>query len=419
MSEVRVAGAKKLTLMTARCSCLQILPSSSAMSLPAHSLLLAGLLSASYFLPSLLLGDVCRWIFLVYAGLIVLSWCVPPWRGGPSELLPSPQAFALVTGATSGLGTDMSLLLAVRGWNVVLLGRDTKKLAALQKTLQNKYGSPASPRAQRFEIVEQDLGAPGAAQSAIKKLRSLGFDVPDDGATAASSAPAASAAASSSPASKHIAILVNNAGFATVEDFLVTPLSRLEEMISLHCLASVALCHQLLPGMLQRRAGRIVNVASLVGVIPSPRAAVYGATKSFLVSFTNSLRYETALKTDAMKRRGEESNLAVVLVEPGATHTGFAAQASAQSALAFRLPLISDDSKSVSRRMVAGIVDGESVIQPGLLTSVIAFVAPKMPLKFAHFVCFLLWGSGSRQQLKADFGSELAGNAHAKTEHQE
>ena len=406
-------------------------PLSCAMGLPAHSLLLAALLSASYFLPAILLGDVCRWLFLIYAALIVLSWCVPPWRGGPSELLPSPDAFALVTGATSGLGTDLSLLLAVRGWNVVLLGRDSKKLAALQKTLHNKYGSAlGTRRAQRFEVVEQDLGVPGAAQSAINNLRALGFDVPEADVaspsattTAAASSPGAAAASSAAAASrgsssKHISILVNNAGFATVEDFLATPLMRLEEMIFLHCTATVGLCHGLLPGMLKRRSGRVVNVASLVGVIPSPRAAVYGATKSFLVSFTNSLSYETALKTDAICRRGEEVNVGVVLVEPGATHTGFAEKAAAQSALAFRLPLISDESKSVSRSMVAGIIDGDALIQPGLMTSLIAFVAPKMPHKFAHFVCFLLWGSGSREQIWTDFGSAPI-PAATKTEHKD
>jgi len=171
------------------------------------------------------------------------------------------------------------------------------------------------------------------------------------------------------PATKFVDVLVNNAGFGLVSLFLSSPLVPLQRMVQCHNGAVVGLSHALLPAMLSRGRGRLANVSSMVGVLPSPRAAVYAATKAFLTSFTHSIAYEVALRVDALaaesRRAGTAApNVAVVLVAPGATRTQFAATAEAESSLIFRLPLLSQNCDDAARQMVDGILEGRTDVQP-------------------------------------------------------
>ena len=111
---------------------------------------------------------------------------------------------------------------------------------------------------------------------------------------------------------KAVDVLVNNAGFATYGRFETIPLSRQRDEVQVNCMAAVALTHLVLPDMLAKSDGVVINVASTAALQPDPYMAVYGATKSFLLSFSEALWAEN-------RRRG----IRVVALCPGATQTGF------------------------------------------------------------------------------------------------
>jgi len=205
---------------------------------------------------------------------------------------------ALVTGASSGIGAVFAQALAARGANVVLVARSEDRLLSLARRLAQEHGV-------RAEVIAADLGEPGAACSVHRRASDLGL-TPD--------------------------ILVNNAGFATYGLFESISLERQLEEMALNCRAVVELTHAALPGMLARREGTIINVASTAALQPIPHMAIYGATKAFALSFSEALWAEN-------RRRG----VRVMAVCPGATDTAFFDVVGAREA-------------AVGRRMPPGVV---------------------------------------------------------------
>lgn len=167
-------------------------------------------------------------------------------------------SYALVTGASKGLGRFFARALAARKRNLVLVARSKEKLEALAKELSNSHSIEA-------EALELNLAVPGAGLQLAQELRERDL---------------------------RIDLLVNNAGFGERGEFLELSLERQLEMIHLHNTAVVELTHKLLPAMIEASYGGIINVSSMAGFQPVPYAAVYSATKSFLTTFSMALREE-------------------------------------------------------------------------------------------------------------------------------
>lgn len=186
--------------------------------------------------------------------------------------------YALVTGASSGIGECFARALAARRHNLVLVARSKAKLESLASELRAANAIQAEP-------VEFDLGTPGAAPRLAQILhqRQLKID-----------------------------LLVNNAGFGGRGRFWDLSLGRQSEMIRLNVAAMVELTHLLLPSMLAERRGAIINVSSTSGFQPIPYNAVYAATKAFVTSFSLGLQEE--LRPYGLK---------VVTLCPGGTRTNF------------------------------------------------------------------------------------------------
>jgi len=183
-------------------------------------------------------------------------------------------AFALVTGASRGLGKSFARALALRKRNLVIVARSRFGLEALANELDHTHGVVT-------EIVAMDLAKPGAG---LELARQLG------------------------ERELHIDLVVNNAGFGERGEFLKLPLERQLEMIHLQNTAVVELTYQLLPLMSVaggKRCG-LINVSSMAGFQPVPYAAVYSAAKSFLMTFSMALREEL-----------RSSGVTVVTVCPG------------------------------------------------------------------------------------------------------
>jgi len=162
---------------------------------------------------------------------------------------------ALITGASSGIGEAFARILAARSMNLVLVARSADKLHAMAQTLCEQHGI-------RADVVPADLCGEGAAQEVYQRTQALG--VPVD-------------------------LLVNNAGFGTSGCFDTLTLEREHEEIMLNVTALVDLTHACVPEMAERKAGGVINVASIAAFQPLPYQAVYGASKAFVLSFSLAL----------------------------------------------------------------------------------------------------------------------------------
>src|SRR6266480_4553207 len=159
---------------------------------------------------------------------------------------------ALVTGASSGIGAEFARQLSQRGYEVILVARREARMRELASRLQG----PA-------HVIACDLV--NDAASLAEKVAAL--DRPVD-------------------------VLVNNAGFGTHGHLAQIDAARDAEQVRLNCEALVTLTHAFLPGMLERRRGGVINVASSAGFQPIPYESVYAATKAFAISFTDALHTE-------------------------------------------------------------------------------------------------------------------------------
>ena len=177
----------------------------------------------------------------------------------PSNSTPTP--WALVTGASAGIGAEFCHQLAARGYSIVLVARREDKLDEVAEKVRDKHGVEC-------RCIPLDLALPDASVTLCAQLESLGIEVE---------------------------FLVNNAGFGIIGSFEKVEWERHEQFLQVMLNSVCELTWLLLPGMQERGKGYIVNVASVAGLIPgAARNTLYGATKSFLVKFSESLAMENA-----------------------------------------------------------------------------------------------------------------------------
>lgn len=225
----------------------------------------------------------------------------------------------LVTGASSGIGRELAKCFAVDGSRLVLTARDTGALQALADELRRAHNCGVT-------VVTADLSQSKAPENIFNELQDRGVTVD---------------------------VLVNNAGFGAWGLFAELPLPRQLEMLQVNINALTQLTGLFLPGMLQRRRGGILNVASVAGFLPGPGMAVYYATKACVLSFTEALAEEL---------RG--TPVAVTALCPGPTATNFGQVARADKARMIRLARMS--AADVARSGLDSFRKRKTVAVPGL-----------------------------------------------------
>jgi short-subunit dehydrogenase len=232
----------------------------------------------------------------------------------------------LITGASSGIGRELARLYASDGARLVLIARSEDKLRRLADELAAKYGAEA-------QVMPADLSRPASPREIVEAL-----------------------------ARRHIEVdvLVNDAGFGARGSVAEIGVERQQEMIEVNVAALTQLTALLLPGMLERRRGAILNVASTAAFQPAPHQAVYGATKAYVLSFTEALAEEV---------RG--SGVRVSCLAPGPTDTGWAAQAGMLGTRLFRRGVM--DAGRVARAGRDGLQQGKTLVIPGLRNRILAF----------------------------------------------
>ena len=233
--------------------------------------------------------------------------------------------WAVVTGASSGLGAIFADQLAKRGLSLMLTGRDQARLSEVAQRVRQ-----IAPNVD-VELVAGDLGTDAGIEDLVARLDGRVIDV-----------------------------LVNNAGFGTYGEFSEIDAGREHELIAVNVDALVRLTHAVLPGMLARGRGGILNVASTIAFQPGPYQSTYGASKAFVLSLSQALWAET---------RG--SGVTVTALCPGPTRTGFVdalgsdvSHTAIYRHLAAPEPVVAAGLRALDR--------GHAVVVPGLRNRVMA-----------------------------------------------
>ncbi|MFN7150772.1 MAG: SDR family NAD(P)-dependent oxidoreductase, partial [Microthrixaceae bacterium] len=241
---------------------------------------------------------------------------------------PAAEPTALVTGASSGIGVELARELARRGHGVTLVARRRPEMERLAEELRHL--------GVRVEVLPTDLTDPGARLELLEQVERLGLVVD---------------------------VLVNNAGASTVGPVHRSDPSAELRMVELDVVAVVDLCSRVLPGMVERGRGSVLNVASTAAFQPLPGQAGYGACKAFVLSYTRSLGGEL---------RG--TGVRATAVCPGPVDTGFgeAAGFAKEDAEAALPAFMWEEAASVARDALDGLEAGRAVVIPGTANRVAA-----------------------------------------------
>ena len=241
-------------------------------------------------------------------------------------------SFALVTGASQGLGRVFARALAARKQNVILVARSKDKLDSLAGELKRSYSILA-------EVLVFDLASQCAGSRLVQLLCDQNF---------------------------RVNLLVNNAGFGVRGEFLNLPIARQMGMLSLNNAAIVELTYSLLPSLMELAPAGIINVSSTAGFQPVPYASLYAATKSFLTSFSLGLQEEL-----------RSTRVSVVTLCPGRIladgHSGEAKNGNRKFGFIYQSP------KDVVRDALESLANGGGLVIPGLVNKLSIFAQRLIP----------------------------------------
>ncbi|WP_276374457.1 SDR family oxidoreductase [Chryseolinea sp. H1M3-3] len=220
--------------------------------------------------------------------------------------------YVLITGGTSGIGYELARVFAENGYNLVLVARTEDDLNIVANEFQGLYGI-------RVMTIAKDLFQPFSAFELYDEVKAKGITID---------------------------ILVNDAGQGVYGRFIETDIHQQLDIIQLNISSLTVLTYLFLKEMVARNDGKILQLASIVSEIPSPLQAVYGATKQYILSFTEALINEV-----------KDTNVTLTALQPGATDTDFFNKAGAQNS-----KLVTDQ-KLADPREVA--LDGYNALMKG------------------------------------------------------
>jgi uncharacterized protein len=259
---------------------------------------------------------------------------------------PSVGGSALVTGASSGIGTALARELASRGYPLVVVARREERLRSLATELTADHGTPV-------EVIACDLSDPAERDRLVDAINGQG---------------------------RTVELLVNNAGFGYQADFATQSRERVLGMVHVNIEALVDLTSRFIPGMVERGRGSIINIASTAAFQPLPGSAVYAASKSFVLSFSEAIREEL---------RG--TGVSVTAVCPGPVRTEFMEHAGMgdiedKSPDAFWMT-----PEELARHAVQGAERDRRVVVPGALNRAGALAGQHSPRSLALPLVRRLW----------------------------
>lgn len=230
---------------------------------------------------------------------------------------------ALITGASGGIGEELAKVFAAHGFNLVLVARSEGKLKALAEGLAQSHNVQA-------QAVAADLSDPESPAEVMARIDALSLTVD---------------------------VLVNNAGFADFGEFYKSDLAKQMQMIQLNITTLTELTHRVLPAMVERGRGFVLNVASTAAFMPGPLMSVYYATKAYVLSFSEAIREEL-----------KGSGVSVTALCPGPVATGFQSRAEMAGSKLLTNPLNPPTTPGiVAKAGYEALVRGQAVAIPGFI----------------------------------------------------
>ena len=240
---------------------------------------------------------------------------------------------ALITGASSGIGLELVRLLAPK-YDLIITARNQADLERIGRELEAAHGN-------HVHVIPADLAKADAPQQIFAEIERRGLQVD---------------------------VLVNNAGFGSYGAFAESDHQTNLDMIQVNITALTTLAKLALPGMLVRKRGRIMNVASTAGFQPGPLMAVYYATKAYVIMFSEAIANEV-----------KGSGVTVTCFCPGATATKFAGRARMEESRLFKMGAMR--SEDVARAGYKGMMAGKTMVIPGVLNRALAMSVRVSPRK--------------------------------------
>jgi uncharacterized protein len=255
----------------------------------------------------------------------------------------------LVTGASSGLGLEFAELFAADGSDLLLVARRIDLLDALAERLTARHGV-------RTTVIPSDLSAPDAVPRLVDAVGEMG---------------------------RHVDVLVNSAGFGARGQFAEIPPAHVNGMVEVNVAALTNLTRALLPGMLERGRGGVINLGSVAGFLPGPHMATYYASKAYVLAFSEALHEEV---------RG--SGVTVCCVAPGPTNTAFVQTAGIEGIRFFKLGAM--EAPAVARTGYRAFRRGRALSVPGATNGAATFLLRFSPRALTRRIGRLMNVQGAR-----------------------
>lgn len=251
------------------------------------------------------------------------------------QTMSSAKKWAVITGASSGIGRALAFEFAKNSFNLFLTARNENALAEVAEACRRRFGVEA-------EVFPADLADADSTDRLVRKISGREFDV-----------------------------LVNNAGFGIKGDFVETDIHDELKMLQVHLVALLRLTKAVLPKMVESKRGKVLSVASVYSFAPAPMQSVYSASKAFILNFSSALQNEV-----------KGANVQVSVVCPGITQTEFRARAG----------IVDNKGSGMTAEKVAEIsflqmMKGRHIIIPGFQNKFFVFMARCLPSEwFASIV---------------------------------
>ena len=277
-----------------------------------------------------------------------------------------PGGWALVTGSSAGIGCELARAFAARGYDLILVARREEALTALAREL-------AAAHAVRAKTMPVDLSVPGAAEAMVEALERSDVAVE---------------------------ILVNNAGVMFEGGFTSIPLQDHLRLLQINVVALTSLTRLILPSMVARGGGRILNVASVAAFMPIPRLAAYSAAKAYVLSLTESLSEELT-----------GTGVTATALCPGFTDTAMVR--GSQMAKVVPSPMIMSP-KDAAELGCAACLKGETICVPGLANRALTSGAQLLPRALVRSIGGMATVRGWADTASAFFNGGAVGNEAKK-----
>ena len=252
-----------------------------------------------------------------------------------SATVPAHRRIALITGASSGIGEAFAEVFASEGFDLVITARRDDRLRAIAARIEQRCGTAVS-------VIVEDLSDPDAPSRLCRALADRGLVID---------------------------VLVNNAGYGIPGVFMASAWDRQADLLQVMVVALSELTHRLLPGMVDRRYGRVINVASLAALVPAPAGhTLYAACKAFVVKFSESLAHEV-----------RPAGVHVTALCPGFTQSQFHDVTGTREQVRHLPGWLWMDAPAVARQGFDAVMAGTPIHVTGRVNRTIALLARHLP----------------------------------------